>query len=115
MRRISEEFDWDTIDIEHNDFQQSSQAASNDEPQQRPQYDGSGLGDASFVEEDDDSEFLLDEALGRDGLYWRMSSILSLTILSKLIWTRQLQKSDAFVQIGTVDYITFLHLSGPAS
>ena len=109
------EFCHGRLTIEHNDLQQGSQAASNDEPQQRPQYDGSGLGDASFVEDDDDSEFLLDEALAREGLYWRMSSILSLTILSKLIWTRQLQKSVAFLQSGTVDYITFLHLFRPGS
>ena len=68
LRRISEEFDLETTAeemtfVEHNDFQQGS--ASN-EPQQR--Y-GSGLGDASFVEDDDDYEFLLDEGLARDGLY----------------------------------------------
>jgi hypothetical protein len=71
----SEEFDLETTTdemtfVEHNDFQQGS--ASN-EPQQRPQYYGSGLGDASFVEDDDDYEFLLDEGLARDGLYRGMS------------------------------------------
>ena len=35
----------------------------------RSQYYGSGLGDVGFVEEDEDYEFLLDEALARDGLY----------------------------------------------
>ena len=43
------------------------------EPQQKSQYYGSGPGDASFVEDDDDYEFLLDEALARDGLYRGMS------------------------------------------
>ena len=38
------------------------------EPQQKYQYYGSGPGDASFVEDDDDYEFLLDEVLARDGL-----------------------------------------------
>ena len=71
LSRISEEFDLEsTADemtfVEHNDFQQGS--VSN-EPQQRPQYYGSGLGDASLVEDDDDYEYLLDEALARDGLY----------------------------------------------
>ena len=52
--------------VEHNDFQQGS-ASNNDSEPQRPQYyDGSGLGDVSFVEDDDDYEFLLDEA---DRLY----------------------------------------------
>ena len=43
------------------------------------------------------------------------SVILSLTIISKLTRTKQLQKSVAFVQSGTVDYITFLHLFRPGS
>ena len=64
------------------------------------QYYGTvGLGDASFVEDDDDYEFLLDEALARDGLYRNMSSvILSLIILFTLISTRQLQESVVFVR-----------------
>ena len=75
LRRISEEFDLETTAdemtfVENNDFQQGS---TSNEPQQRPQYYGSGLGDASFVEDDDDYEFLLDEALARDGLYRGMS------------------------------------------
>ena len=44
-----------------------------------------------FVEEDDNYEFLLDEALAKDGLYRGISSvILSYNILSTLISTRQL-------------------------
>ena len=81
--------------IEHNDFQQGFffqwWAVT------KPQYHGSGLIDARFVEDDDDDEFLLDKALARDGLYRGMfdsSVILSLTILSmRLIWTRQIQES----------------------
>ena len=96
--------------IEHNDFQQVS--ASNDEPQQKPQYHGRGLGDASFVEDDDDSEFLLEKALARDGLYHRgMSSvILSLTILSqlRLILTRQLQESVFFPLYTIIPLATLL-------
>ena len=87
LRRISEEFDLETtVDdmtfVEQNDFQQGS---TSNEPQQRPQYYGSGLGDASFVEDEDDYEFLLDEGLARDGLYRGISVILSLYILRKLI------------------------------
>jgi hypothetical protein len=70
LKRIPEEFDLETAGemtfVERNDFQQGS--TSNNEPQ-RPHYYGTGLGDVSFVEEDDDYEFLLDEALARDGLY----------------------------------------------
>ena len=66
------------------------------------QYYGTvGLGDASFVEDDNDYEFLLDEALAlaRDGLYRGMSPvILSLIILFTLISTRQLQESVVFVR-----------------
>ena len=73
MRRISEEFDLETTDemtfVEHNDFQQGS---SSNRPQGSQDY-GSGLGDTSFVEDDDDYEFLLDEGLARDGLYRGMS------------------------------------------
>ena len=73
LRRISEDLETTADEmtfVEHNDFQQGS--ASNG-PQQRPRYYGSGLGDASFVEDDDDYEFLLDERLARDGLYRGMS------------------------------------------
>ena len=83
LKPISEEFDLETaademtMTIEHNDFQQGS--SSNDEPRQRPQY-GSGFGDTSFVEDDDDYEFLLDEALARDGLYRGMSSVIIFVI-----------------------------------
>ena len=76
LRRISEEFDFETTAdemtfVEHNDFQQGSTSS---EPQQRPQNYGSGLGEASFLEvDDDDYEFLLDEGLARDGLYRGMS------------------------------------------
>ena len=53
---------------------------------QKSQYYGSGLGDASFVEDDDDYEFLLDEVIAGDGLYRGMFSvILSLIVLPKLI------------------------------
>ena len=119
LRRISEEFDLEmTADemafVEHNDFQRSS--ASNNEPQ-GPQYYGSGLGDSSFVEEDDDDyEFLLDEALARDGLYRGLSSvILCLYIQRRLICTRQLQEYVDLVHSGTDDYVTFIHLSRPGS
>ena len=48
---------------------------------ERPQYYdfyGNGLGDANFVEDYDDLEFLSNEALAlaRDGLYRGMSSVI---------------------------------------
>ena len=48
------------------------------EPQQKSQCYGSGPGDASFVEDDDDYEFLLNEVIARarDGLYRGMSSVI---------------------------------------
>ena len=73
LRRISEDLETTADEmtfVEHSDFQQGS--ASN-EPQQRPQYYGNGLGNASFVEDGDDYEFLLDEGLAREGLYRGMS------------------------------------------
>ena len=45
----------------------------------------SGLGDVGFVENDDDYEFLLDEALARDGLYRGMSSVISSLPIHNLI------------------------------
>lgn len=83
LRRISEEFDLETADemtfVEHNDFQQGS---TSNEPRGPQQYYGSGLGDASFVEDDDDYEFLLDEGLARDGLYRGMSVYISIILRS---------------------------------
>ena len=85
LRRISEEFDLETADemtfVEHNnDFQQGS---TSNEPQGPQQYYGSGLGDASFVEDDDDDDYelLLDERLAREGLYRGMSIYLFPIIL----------------------------------
>ena len=78
LKRISEEFDLETADemtfvVErNNDFQQGSTSS---EPQGPQQYYGSGLGDASFVENDDEYEMLLDEGLAREGLYRGMSCI----------------------------------------
>ena len=73
--------------VEHNDFQRGS--TSNEPQQQRhpSQYYGSGLGDASFVEDDDDYEFLLDEGLARDGLYRGiyLSLLFILYILANLM------------------------------
>ena len=58
------------------DFQQGSTSNNPTDPQ-RPQYYGSGFGDVGFIEDEDDYEFLLDEALARDGLYRGMSSVIS--------------------------------------
>jgi len=55
--------------VEHDDFQQGSTSNEPQVEQQRHQYYGSELGDANFVDDDDDYEFLLDEGLARDGLY----------------------------------------------
>jgi hypothetical protein len=55
--------------VEHDDFQQGSTSNEPQLEQQRHQYYGSGLGDANFVDDDDDYEFLFDEGLARDGLY----------------------------------------------
>ena len=73
---------------------------------ERPQYYdfyGNGLGDANFVEDYDDLEFLSDEALAREGLYRGMSSVIYI-ILHVLIWRRQLQESVVLLHSGTVDY-----------
>ena len=71
----------------------------------------SGLGDVGFVENDDDYEFLLDEALARDGLYRGMSSVISSLPIHNLIWTRRLQESNVFVHTGTFAYTAFIHVS----
>ena len=95
------------------DFQQGS--TSNTIDPRRPQYYGSGLGDEGFVEEDEDYELLLDEALARDGLYRGMSSVISSLSIHNLIWTRQLQESIVFIHTGTFDHITIIHLSRSSS
>ena len=83
---------------------------NNNDPR-RPQYYGSGLGDVGFVEKDDDYEFLLDEALARDGLYRGMTSVISSLPIHNLIWTRRLQESNVFVHTGTFAYTAFIHVS----
>ena len=86
LRCISEEFDLETADeMAFVDFQQGS--TSNTSDPRRPQYYGlgSGLGDEGFVEEDEDYELLLDEALARDGLYRGMSSVISSLSIHNLI------------------------------
>ena len=67
------------------DFQQGSTSNNNTTDPQRPQYYGSGLGDVGFIEDDDDYEFLLDEALARDGLYRGMSFCNLIPIYYNLI------------------------------
>lgn len=69
LRRISEEFAFETANgmtsVDHADFRQGS---SSNKPR-GPHYYGSGLGDVRFDEDEDDYELLLDEGLARDGLY----------------------------------------------
>ena len=72
LRRIAEELDLETTNdmmfVEHDENSHFQRGSSSTKPQ-RPQCYGTGLGNASFDEGDDDYELLLDEGLARDGLY----------------------------------------------
>lgn len=85
LLRISEELDLETTNdmmfVEHDENSHFQQGSSSSKPQ-RPQYCGTGLDSASFDEDDDDYEILLDEGLARDGLYRGISVSICIILLA---------------------------------